>query len=131
MAQGRRDYTMGFLSETGTGARYTLPYLAWYPTVINPVTTVTIYQYTIPAGKRLAVNRLMVSSDSPVINYFQFLVDGVAKMGGHFTNFIDYPISDQNPYYINAGELFKFNVRNNHKDACTFYITMVGCIETL
>ena len=131
MARGRRDYTNGFLSETGTGARYTESYLLWYANVIAGGANSTVYQYTVPAGKRLAINGFIFSTDCPILSRVLFTVDAVIKMGLHFSNFGQFPVSEQNPYYVEAGELLKLQVYNDFKDAKTYYVSIIGVLESL
>jgi len=131
MSQGRRDYIAGFLSETGTGARYTESYFLWYANVIAGAGNTTVYQYTIPTGKKLAINRFIFSSDSPAINRVLFTIDDIIKAGVHFSNYAVYPVSDQNPFYVSAGEVLKLLVYNTHNESHTFYVTIIGCLETL
>ena len=131
MSIGRRDYTYGFLSEAGSGSRSIESYVSWHTNVIAGRNNATVYEYTIPDGKRLCINRFIFSSDSPTVNRAQFTVDDITKAYVHFTNFVCYPFSDQNPYYVVAGEVLKIIVYNTYINASTFYISIIGAMETL
>ncbi len=131
MATGRRDYTSGFLIETYTGGRYISSFNINEGSTIDYGTSILLYQYTVPVNYRLALNRIIISTDSGHRSRISFYDDSVLIFGLYFgINFI-YDISDRNPYYIQQNKTLKIYIYNNDDVSNTYILSLIGSLEQL
>jgi len=131
MATGRRDYTWGFLNEAAVEGRYTQSFIVHTPLVLAANTLADIYLYTVPAGYRLAINLIGISTNSRVVNTLHVLVATVSKTVSYFSDNYNLLFSDQNPLYITAGQILNIKVKNSDEATYTFYVHVVGALEQL
>jgi len=131
MAQGRRDYTSGILSETGTGARYTECYFHYEGHLVGSMYSHLLWDYTCPAGKRLGINSIHVSTSSRALETMEIDYKGNNAAKVHFSENHVFTFSDQNPLYVVAGENIQIRVFNYDEINAYFYLCIIGVLESL
>ena len=131
MAKGRRDYTWGFQSETGSGSRSTESFVKYGYDNVPYATLIYLITYTVPEGKRLAVNRVIFSSDSWDTHHGYIYTGSTLCIHIKFSGTDTVVFSDQNPFYITAGQTLKIGVVSNDEETYTFFANAIGVLETL
>jgi len=131
MASGRRDYTLGYLNETATGARKTtsFSYNSGGTCLVGNVKT--ILSYKVPKGYRLGINRIHVSTSSQSDNYFYVIAGPSTIANQYFSQNIELTYSDQNPYYLSAGYYVEVVVYNTDDIDAPFVSTLIGVLENI
>ena len=131
MASGRRDYTWGFLNEAAVEGRYTESFMKQGEDTVMAGATAVPYTYTVPVGYRLTVNRIDISTESRVRNIALILL-GVDVVSMHyFSDNYSLVFSDQNPYYIAAGEGLSVQCINQDEITSVFLCTVTGSLMEL
>jgi len=112
MSVGRRDYTWGFLNEAAGEGRYRETFIDYFVITISSWIQKTVYSYTVPAGYRLGITGIFVSCDNGAVNMVLAKAGATQKLIGYFTGSQKFEISDNNPLYFNAGQVFTIDVYN-------------------
>ena len=131
MASGRRDYTLGYLNETATGARKTTSFSYNSGDTCPAGNVKTILSYKVPTGYRLGINRIHVSTSSQSDNYFYVTVGPSTIASQYFSQNIELTYSDQNPYYVSAGWYVQVVVYNSDDIDASFVSTLIGVLENI
>jgi len=131
MAVGRRDYTWGFLNEAASEGRYTESFIEYFGTGISAGATVQLYAYTVPAGHRLTINRIILSTNSRIINKVTIFRYPNVLIFMYFTENYDLIFSDQNPVYFAAGERVVITCNNLDEVSYNFYGNIIGSLQSL
>ena len=131
MSVGRRDYTWGFLNESATEGRYTESFVKGFKVNIDTGVTETLYTYTVPAGYKLAINRIAVSTTAGVGGLLSVLKGAVVQLDGFYNETYYFNFSDQNPFYYLAGEVFTLRATNQEETMQAFFGYVVGALEQL
>lgn len=129
MATGRRDYTWGFLNEAAGEGRYRGPFNSYFSSLLSPYTSVSLYQYTVPVGKKVSVNTVYITTDSffRSIVYFYRGEEEIGRI--YFSVNYCFDFSDINPIVFEAGEIIKVRVYNGDEVAAIFVGNVIGVIE--
>ena len=131
MAKGRRDYTWGFQNETGSGSRSTESFVKYGYASVPYAEHTYLYTYKVPEGKRLAINRVIFSSDSWDTHHGYIYIGSTLYIHVKFSITETVVFSDQNPFYITAGQTLKISVVSNDELTYMFYVNIIGVLETL
>jgi len=131
MASGRRDYTWGFLNESATEGRYTESFSKYFYIGIPALDNVLAYTYTVPAGYKLGVNRIILTSTSGVPNLVYIKKAATVLIGGFLNGNMTFDFSDSNPMYFSAGEVLNIQIYSNEYYTCGIYGYVIGALEQL
>lgn len=131
MASGRRDYTWGFLNEAAVEGRYTESFVKHGVSLVDAWEGKILYEYTVPAGYRLCINRIEYSTNSRVVNVAQVLWGSSVICFNFFSDNYASVFSDQNPFYLAAGETLSAQCVNNDEKAYAFYCSIIGSLQSL
>ena len=131
MAKGRRDYTWGFQIETATGARNTESFVKYGFEAVEYNVYTPLYTYVVPEGKRLAVNKVIFSTGS-WDSYLSYIgINSVLQFHVKSSGVIMSDFSDQNPFYVTAGQEITAGVISEDAETCSFFVSIIGVLETL
>jgi len=131
MASGRRDYTWGFLNEAASEGRYNQTFQEYVSKDIAAGAVELIWSYTVPAGYRLALNRIEVCSFSRIRNWVFLVSNGVTILTILFDTNYSFIVSDKNPLYTEAGQIVYVSCRNLDELSSMFYGQVTGVLEQL
>jgi len=131
MATGRRDYTGGYLLETGSSGRYIQNILDYSTDSIGAYGTKEIYSYPVLDGYRFALQRVIVSTKSNVRCILHITTDIKILLRISFDCNYDFMVSDQSPYYIEGGHLLSISFVNYDEIEQSFYSTVIGVLEQI
>lgn len=131
MATGRRDYTWGFQNESVSEGRNCISIAETGGAVCLAGSVKLLLTYTVPIGYRLGINRITINTPSQATNYM-YVVAGTTSIGTlYFSVAGEVTYSDQNPYYLAAGNLCKVNVYNDDDIDQSFSCCVIGVLEKI
>ena len=131
MASGRRDYTWGFLSETGTEGRYGFTFTPAFTDALDPFEKKLVYNYQVPSGKRLVVNTVWVSCELRDVNRLYVYLKGQIVLDIYFADHFCFNFSDKNPPILTEGETVLIRCTNLVDLISQFSGGIIGNLETL
>ncbi len=129
MASGHPDYWYSFfpgLPSLGSGQ------VDWYMAQdpsIDTGTSVSLLEYTIPAGYVLNINSGMVSCDNPGINRLYMQVDGELICDIYFDTTFSFSQPPIGKNVLTAGKVFKVWITNNDAITVQFYAILTGFLK--
>jgi len=131
MAQGRRDYTGGYLIETSVDGRFIDSFIKVFSEAIAGDSDDRIYSYTIPEGYRLGLNSICISTNSGGKNYFTIEAGGNIIASLWFSDTIQIVFSDRNTLYLYAGDHIYIQAYNLDEIEYTFRGVLIATLESL
>jgi len=131
MATGRRDYTTGFQSESLAEGRYCQSIVKYQSKTCEALHSETVLTYNVPAGYRLGMNRIGITSRSQATHYMWVLIGSTGFGDLYFSVSGELVFSDMNPLYVSGGETVSVKVYNYDDITAAFLVTLVGVLEKL
>jgi len=131
MASGRRDYTWGFLSETAAEGRYCESVNVYSSKSVISGCSEKMYQYEVPEGYRLLVNKVVISTESRDVNIFWVRHGLSVILYSYFSDFHIVDFTDRNPFVFEHGYDLIVYITNKDVSAKWFYVCIVGVLEQL
>ena len=131
MANGRRDYTWGFLNETATEGRYCECSSASFTNTVSAGETKQMYFYEVPSGKRLTISSVWVSCVLREVNVFRVYLKGESVLIVYFSDHFCFNFSDRNPMVLSKGDTVSLAC-TNLVDSNNYFSGGIICnLETL
>jgi len=131
MSTGRRDYTGGYLIETSADGRFNESFIKVFDKAIAGESNNRIYSYTVPAGYRLGLNSICLSTNSGGKNYFTVEAGGNVIASLWFNDTIQISFSDRNTLYLYEDDTLYIDVNNLDEITYTFRGVLIATLETL
>lgn len=131
MAHGRRDYTWGVLQDSILPGRYTVTFNGFDSINTNPGFTDTAYEYTVPAGKKLYVSGVIVSSNTArmAIAVIKRNLEVLATAWFSFNWSFDFGAYGSFPF--EEGDEIKVHISSGEEFSYTVHTNVIGFIEDL
>jgi len=131
MAQGRRDYTGGYLIETSSDGRYAESFIKLFAETVVSEGTGRLYTYVIPEGYRLGLNSICLTTDSGGKNYFTVETADNVIISLWFSDTIQINFSDRNTLYLYEGDHIAIDALNLDEKSYIFRGVLIATLESL
>ena len=131
MATGRRDYTWGFLNEAAAGSRSVESFCKTVHQIYQAGQYKEIYSYTVPEGKRLLLNNIILSTEGGLTAYAYVYIDSDAISSIRFSESVILPFPDNSPVYVHAGQKLKVMMGNPDSVSVGMMCNVIAALETL
>ena len=131
MATGRRDYTWGFVSESSAGSRCVESFCKTVHLIYQSGEYKEIYSYTVPKGKRLLLNNIILSTEGGITTYAYVYIDSDAISSIRFSENVIIPYPDASPVYVHAEQKLKVMMGNPDSVSVGMMCNVIAALETL
>lgn len=131
MAHGRRDYTWGVLQDSIQPGRYTVNFNDFQALNTNPGQTDTAFTYTVPAGYKLYVSGIMISSNTARRAIVVIKKDTTVLATAWFSFNWSFDFGAYGSFPYEEGEKLEVLVSSGELFSYTVYTNVIGFIEEL
>jgi hypothetical protein len=129
MSIGRRDYTGGYINEAATGSRYPESFDKFVVATLFTIGNYDVYEYTVPAGYRLLLGCVKVTTDSGIFEILALFVNGVWTGGLYFTGSDAIVFPENSPLVLNAGDTLTVRISHLDEVECYYYVQIMASKE--
>ena len=131
MARGRQDYTWGVLQDVIMPGRYTSNFHDIQAGLCNSMEWTVRYTYTVPAGKRLYLAGIHISSMIPEYCSAYLRVDEANILAVYFLSNYAFDLGSYGSYPIEAGEVFDVRIFNYTSLNMGVIVNVWGLLEDI
>jgi len=131
MASGRQDYTRLVIGRGAYEGAVIDLYKAYTTGSIDATDTREFLPYTVPAGYRLKLSRIHISTPSGAGSYCYISVDSHTILTNYFTESCDFDFGEEGLFILEAGSTISVIVENKDEVSNYYAVWIVGLLEKL
>jgi len=131
MAKGRRDYTWGVLQDSILPGRYSTNFFKFEYITLLSGTDGDVITYTVPAGYKLLLISVRVSTLSPATNVVRLTKNSILIIDLFYSLNYSFDFGSGGSYSFEAGDVLVVTCINYDTVAHTFYVGIMGVLEQL